>query len=37
VYCLFVRFRGNEIHFIRDFRYARYVFDEAQWSLERTT
>lgn len=33
VYCLFVRFRSNEIHAIRDYRYARYVFNEAQWSL----
>ena len=32
VYCLFVRFRGEQIRFIRDYRYARYVFDEAQWS-----
>jgi RNA polymerase sigma-70 factor (ECF subfamily) len=32
VYCLFVRFRGERIQFIRDYRYARYVFDEAQWS-----
>jgi RNA polymerase sigma-70 factor (ECF subfamily) len=31
VYCLFVRFRGDRIQFIRDYRYARYVFDEAQW------
>ena len=30
-YCLFVRFRGDQIQFIRDYRYARYVFDEAQW------
>ena len=33
VYCLFVRFRSHEIHSIRDYRYARYVFNEAQWSL----
>jgi RNA polymerase sigma-70 factor (ECF subfamily) len=32
VYCLFVRFGGDQIQFIRDYRYARYVFDEAQWS-----
>ncbi len=32
VYCLFVRFRGERIRFIRDYRYARYVFDEAQWT-----
>jgi RNA polymerase sigma-70 factor (ECF subfamily) len=31
-YCLFVRFRGEKIQFIRDYRYARYVFDESQWS-----
>jgi RNA polymerase sigma-70 factor (ECF subfamily) len=37
VYCLFVRFRGERIQFIRDYRYARYVFDEAQWSPARTT
>ena len=32
VYCLFVRFFGERIQFIRDYRYARYVFDEAEWS-----
>jgi RNA polymerase sigma-70 factor, ECF subfamily len=32
VYCLFVRFRDERIQFIRDYRYARYVFDEATWS-----
>ena len=32
VYCVFVRFRGDRIQFIRDYRYARYVFAEAQWS-----
>lgn len=32
VYFLFVRFRGDQIRFIRDYRYARYVFDEAQWA-----
>jgi RNA polymerase sigma-70 factor (ECF subfamily) len=32
VYFLFVRFRSDQIRFIRDYRYARYVFDEAQWS-----
>ena len=31
-YCLFVRFRDERIQFIRDYRYARYVFDEATWS-----
>jgi RNA polymerase sigma-70 factor (ECF subfamily) len=31
VYCLFVRFRGERIQFVRDYRYARYVFDEARW------
>jgi RNA polymerase sigma-70 factor (ECF subfamily) len=31
VYFLFVRYRGERIQFIRDYRYARYVFDEAQW------
>lgn len=36
VYCLFVRFRGDRIQFIRDYRYARYVFDEAQWATLRT-
>jgi RNA polymerase sigma-70 factor (ECF subfamily) len=32
IYFLFVRFRDDRIRFIRDYRYARYVFDEAQWS-----
>ena len=32
VYCLFVSFRGEYVRFIRDYRYARYVFDEAQWT-----
>jgi RNA polymerase sigma-70 factor (ECF subfamily) len=32
VYFLCVRFRGERIRFIRDYRYARHVFDEAQWS-----
>jgi len=32
VYFLFVRFRGERIRFIRDYRYARYVLVEAQWS-----
>jgi hypothetical protein len=32
LYFLFVRFRGERIRFIRDYRYARYVFDEAQWT-----
>jgi len=35
VYCVFVRFRRELIQFIRDYRYARYVFDEAQWSPAR--
>jgi RNA polymerase sigma-70 factor (ECF subfamily) len=30
-YCVFVRFRGEKIQRIRDYRYARYVFAEAQW------
>jgi RNA polymerase sigma-70 factor (ECF subfamily) len=30
-YCVFVRFRGERIQSIRDYRYAQYVFDEAQW------
>ena len=33
-YCLFVRFRGERIQHIRDYRYARQVFAEAQWRLE---
>jgi RNA polymerase sigma-70 factor, ECF subfamily len=33
-YCLFVHFRGERIQFIRDYRYARYVFDEAEWSQQ---
>jgi RNA polymerase sigma-70 factor (ECF subfamily) len=32
VYFLFVSFRSDRIRFIRDYRYARYVFDEAEWS-----
>src|SRR5689334_9943872 len=32
VYCLFIAFRGERIQFIRDYRYARHVFDEAQWA-----
>jgi RNA polymerase sigma-70 factor (ECF subfamily) len=32
VYFLLVRFRSDRIRFIRDYRYARYVFDEAQWT-----
>jgi RNA polymerase sigma-70 factor (ECF subfamily) len=32
IYFLFVRFRDDRIRFIRDYRYARYVFDEAQWT-----
>ena len=35
VYFMFVRFRGERIRFIRDYRYARYVFDEAQWTCAR--
>lgn len=31
VYFLFVQFRGERIQFIKDYRYARYVFDESQW------
>lgn len=31
IYFLFVRFRDDRIRFIRDYRYARYVLDEAQW------
>lgn len=31
VYCLFVHFRDERIQFIRDYRYARYVFEEATW------
>ena len=32
-YCLFVRFRDGRVQAIRDYRYARHVFAEAQWSL----
>lgn len=32
VYFLFVSFRGERIRLIRDYRYARYVFDETQWT-----
>jgi RNA polymerase sigma-70 factor (ECF subfamily) len=32
VYCIFIRFRGDQILRIRDYRYARYVFGEAQWA-----
>jgi RNA polymerase sigma-70 factor (ECF subfamily) len=32
VYFLFVSFRRDRIRFIRDYRYARYVFEEAQWT-----
>ena len=32
-YFLFVHFRNDRIRFIRDYRYARYVFDEAQWFI----
>ncbi len=35
VYFLFVRFRSDRIRVIRDYRYARYVFDEAQWTCLR--
>ncbi|MEO8259928.1 MAG: sigma-70 family RNA polymerase sigma factor [Acidobacteriota bacterium] len=31
-YFLFVHFRSDRIRFIRDYRYARHVFDEAQWT-----
>jgi RNA polymerase sigma-70 factor (ECF subfamily) len=31
VYFLFVGFRNDRIQFIRDYRYARYVFDETEW------
>jgi RNA polymerase sigma-70 factor (ECF subfamily) len=31
-YCIFVRFDGHQIQFIRDYRYAPYVLDEAQWT-----
>lgn len=31
-YCLVVRFRGEQVQTIRDYRYAKYVFAEAQWS-----
>ena len=31
-YCLFVGFRGPDVRRIRDYRYARHVFAEAQWS-----
>lgn len=30
-YCILVRFRGGRIQTIRDYRYARHVFAEAQW------
>jgi hypothetical protein len=30
-YCLIVRFRRGCIQYIRDYRYARHVFDEAAW------
>jgi RNA polymerase sigma-70 factor (ECF subfamily) len=32
VYFLFVRFRREQIQFIRDYRYARHVFAEAHWT-----
>jgi RNA polymerase sigma-70 factor (ECF subfamily) len=32
IYFVFVRFRDDRIRFIRDYRYARYVLDEAQWT-----
>ena len=35
-YFLFVRFSGEQIRFIRDYRYARHVFGEAQWSNDAT-
>lgn len=31
-YCLFVRFRDGQVQAIRDYRYARHVFAEAQWA-----
>jgi hypothetical protein len=34
VYFLFVRFLGERIRFIRDYRYARYVFDEARGRIQ---
>jgi RNA polymerase sigma-70 factor (ECF subfamily) len=30
-YCLLVQFRADRIQCIRDYRYARYVFEQAQW------
>lgn len=32
LYFLFVTFRNEQIRFIRDYRYARHVFDEAEWT-----
>lgn len=31
-YCLFLRFRNQRIQAIRDYRYARHVFAEAEWT-----
>lgn len=31
-YCLFLRFRNQRIKAIRDYRYARHVFAEAEWT-----
>ena len=31
IYFVLVRFEDSELHFIRDFRYARYAMDDAQW------
>jgi RNA polymerase sigma-70 factor (ECF subfamily) len=36
VHFLFVRFSGDRIRFIRDYRYAPYVFGEAQWRRDAT-
>lgn len=37
IYFLFVSFRGDQIRFIRDYRYARHVFGEAQWHYAAVT
>lgn len=31
-YCVFGRFREGRVQAIRDYRYARHVFAEAEWS-----
>jgi RNA polymerase sigma-70 factor (ECF subfamily) len=31
IYFVFVSFRNGQVRFIRDYRYARYVFGEAEW------